>query len=177
LKNPVRTHLAMAFESNEFLVEYKAKDESAKLAVYALGHVTDRLGKKLVVEFTPTAVKRYQRDRLAEKAGPKTINDEMLLLLRFCGDQGDLIRAKLRREKAMKLEAHAAWYIRRFGECKPEWYVFPAGKGQLNDPTRPVTTLRTAWRKVRDKAKVVGRWHDNRHSLVTELGESLRATR
>jgi hypothetical protein len=93
----------MAFESNEFLVEYKAKDESAKLAVYALGHVTDRLGKKLVVEFTPTAVKRYQRDRLAEKAGPKTINDEMLLLLRFCGDQGDLIRAKLRREKAMKL--------------------------------------------------------------------------
>ena len=35
------------------------------------------------------------------------------------------------------LEAHAAWYIRRFGECKPEWYVFPAGKGQPNDPTRP----------------------------------------
>ena len=70
------------------------------------------------------------------------------------------------------LEAHAAWYIRRFGECKPEWFVFPAGKGQPNDPTRPVTTLRTAWTKVRDKAKVVGRWHDNRHTLVTELAES-----
>jgi integrase len=70
------------------------------------------------------------------------------------------------------LEAHAAWYIRRFGQCKPEWYVFPAGKGQPNDPTRPVTTLRTAWTKVRDKAKVVGRWHDNRHTLVTELSES-----
>ena len=70
------------------------------------------------------------------------------------------------------LEAHAAWYIRRFGECKPEWYVFPAGKGQPNDPTRPVTTLRTAWTKVRDKAKVVGRWYDNRHTLVTELAES-----
>ena len=39
------------------------------------------------------------------------------------------------------LEAHAAWYIRRFGECKPEWFVFPAGKGQPNDPTKPVTTL------------------------------------
>jgi integrase len=25
---------------------------------------------------------------------------------------------------------------------------------------------------VRDKAKVVGRWHDNRHTLVTELAES-----
>ena len=70
------------------------------------------------------------------------------------------------------LEAHAAWYIRRFGACKPEWYVFPAGKGQPNDPTRPVTTLRTAWTKVRKQAKVVGRWHDNRHTLVTELAES-----
>jgi hypothetical protein len=59
-----------------------------------------------------------------------------------------------------------------FGECRPEWYVFPAGKGQPNDPTGPVTTLRTAWTKVRDKAKVVGRWHDNRHTLVTELSES-----
>jgi integrase len=25
---------------------------------------------------------------------------------------------------------------------------------------------------VRDKANVVGRWHDNRHTLVTELAES-----
>ena len=29
-----------------------------------------------------------------------------------------------------------------------------------------------AWTKVRDKAKVVGRWHDNRHTLVTELAET-----
>jgi integrase len=246
--------------ADEFLIEYKAKHEAPTFAVYALGHVTDHLGKKLVVEITPTVVKSYQTARLAAKAGPKTINDEVLLLLRLCGDQGDLIRAKLRREKALKLatppspgraytadekarmlaeaeklrsknmypalvvdlncglrdkelrelrwwqidlvhkkqltvgksktdagtgrviplnntvlaalEVHAAWYMKRFGECKPEWYVFPAGKGQPNDPTRPVTTLRTAWTKVRDNAKVVGRWHDNRHTLVTELSES-----
>ena len=72
----------------------------------------------------------------------------------------------------LALQAHATWYIRRFGACKPEWYVFAAGKGQPNDPTRAVTTLRTAWTKVRTKAKVVGRWHDNRHTLVTELSES-----
>ena len=48
----------------------------------------------------------------------------------------------------------------------------PAGKGQPNDPTIPVTTLKTAWTKVRDNAKVVGRWHNNRHTLVTELAES-----
>ena len=51
-------------------------------------------------------------------------------------------------------------------------YVFPAGKGQPNDPTRPVSTLTTACTKVRTKANVVGRWHDNRHTLVTELAES-----
>lgn len=246
--------------ADEFLADYKLKHESATFAVYALRHVTDHLGKKLVVEITPTVVKRYQTDRLAEEASPKTINDEVLLLLRLCGDQGDLIRAKLRRDKAMRLatppspgraytadekarmlaeaaklrskniypalvvdlncglrdkelrelrwrqidlvqkkqltvgksktdagtgrviplnntvlialNSHAAWYIRRFGECKPEWYVFPAGKGQPNDPTKPVTTLRTAWTKVRGNAKVVGRWHDNRHTLVTELAES-----
>ena len=38
--------------------------------------------------------------------------------------------------------------------------------------TRPVTTLRTAWTKLRKNAKVVGRWHDHRHTLVTELAES-----
>ena len=89
--------------ADEFLLDYKLKHESATFAVYALGHVTDHLGGKLVVEITPKVVKRYQTNRLTEKAGPKTINDEVLLLLRLCGDQGDLIRAKLRREKAMKL--------------------------------------------------------------------------
>ncbi|MGA3100174.1 MAG: hypothetical protein ABSF25_27285 [Bryobacteraceae bacterium] len=89
--------------SDEFLLEYKVKHESPTFAVYALGHVADHLGKKLVVEITPAVVKAYQTSRLAEKAGPKTINNEVLLLLRLCGDQGDLIRARLRREKAMKL--------------------------------------------------------------------------
>src|SRR5712692_1105398 len=79
--------------ADEFLLDYKAKHESATFAVYALGHVTDHLGGKLVVEITPRVVKRYQTDRLSEQAGPKTINDEVLLLLRLCGDQGDLIRA------------------------------------------------------------------------------------
>src|SRR5260370_6433629 len=89
--------------ADEFLIDYKLKHESATFAVYALRHVTDLLGQRLVVEITPTVVKRYQMNRLAEKAGPKTINDEVLLLLRLCGDQGDLIRAKLKREKALKL--------------------------------------------------------------------------
>ncbi|MGA9623958.1 MAG: hypothetical protein WBQ65_05775, partial [Bryobacteraceae bacterium] len=77
--------------SDEFLVEYKVKHESPTFAIYALGHVTGHLGKKLVVEITPAVVKGYQTSRLAEKAGPKTISNEVLLLLRLCGGQGDLI--------------------------------------------------------------------------------------
>ncbi|MCX6633059.1 MAG: site-specific integrase, partial [Candidatus Solibacter sp.] len=70
------------------------------------------------------------------------------------------------------MEAHAAWYTRRFGKCKPEWYVFAFGSPLPADPTRPITSFKTAWIKVRQKAGVKGRWHDNRHTLVTELAES-----
>jgi integrase len=69
------------------------------------------------------------------------------------------------------MEAHAAWYMRRFGKCKPEWYVFAFGTPLPKDPTRPITSFKTAWIKVRKKAGVKGRWHDNRHTLVTELAE------
>jgi integrase len=29
-----------------------------------------------------------------------------------------------------------------------------------------------AWDRVREKAGVAGRWHDNRHTLITQLAES-----
>jgi integrase len=246
--------------ADEFLADYKLKHQSATFAIYALGHVSRLLGGSLVVEITPNVVKRYQADRLSEKAGPKTINDEVQLLLRLCGEQGALIRATLRRDKALKLalppspgrpysaeekarmleeaqklrtpqmraalaldlntglrdkelreirweqidlvhkkaltvgksktdagtgrviplnetaiaamKVHAAWYTKRFGQCRPEWFVFPFGKPLPKDPMRPITSFKTAWSKVRLKAGVKGRWHDNRHTLVTELAES-----
>jgi integrase len=246
--------------TDEFLADYKAKHRSPAYAEYALGHVSRLLGRSLVVEITPKVVKRYQANRLREKAGSKTINDEVMLLLRLCGEQGVLVRATLRRDKALKLplppspgrpysteekarmleeaqklrtpqmhaalaldlntglrdkelreirweqidlihkkaltvgrskteagtgrviplnetaiaalEAHAAWYTRRFGACRPEWFVFAFGTPLPKDPTRPITSFKTAWTKVREKAGVKGRWHDNRHTLVTELAES-----
>src|ERR1700722_9757081 len=246
--------------ADEFLKDYRTKHRSATFAEYALGHVSALLGDRLIVEITPNVVKRYQADRLKEKAGPKTINDEVQLLLRLCGEQGILIRATLRRDKALKLPlppspgrpystdekarmleeaqklrtpqmhaalaldlntglrdkelreirwaqidlvdkkaltvgkaktvagtgrviplnetalaaliAHAAWYTRRFGQCRPEWFVFAFGTPLPKDPTRPITSFKTAWTKVCQKAGVKGRWHDNRHTLVTELAES-----
>jgi hypothetical protein len=35
-----------------------------------------------------------------------------------------------------------------------------------------MVTLKTSWNNAREKAKVQGRWHDNRHTLVTDLAES-----
>ena len=31
--------------------------------------------------------------------------------------------------------------------------------------------LKTAWKNLRITANVTGRWHDNRHTLITELAE------
>jgi integrase len=50
--------------------------------------------------------------------------------------------------------------------------VFAIGKPRPADPTRPMVTLSTSWNNVRKKAKVVGRWHDYRHTLITDLAES-----
>lgn len=55
---------------------------------------------------------------------------------------------------------------------QPQWYVFAFGKPRPADPTRPMVTLSTSWNNVRKKAKVAGRWHDNRHTLITDLAES-----
>jgi len=67
---------------------------------------------------------------------------------------------------------YGEWYREKFGKPQSEWYVFPFGKPSPSDPTRPVTTLKTAWNNVRKNAKVKGRWHDNRHTLITDLAES-----
>ena len=70
------------------------------------------------------------------------------------------------------LSDYVEWYKLKFGPIRPEWFVFPFGSPQPTDPTRHVTTLKTVWSNIRDKAGVKGRWHDNRHTLVTELAES-----
>ncbi len=67
---------------------------------------------------------------------------------------------------------HSQWYTRRFGTIKPDWYLFPFGKSKHLDPTRPMTSLKTVWTNIKASAGIVGRWHDTRHTLVTELAES-----
>jgi integrase len=266
-----------------YLEEYKLKHPSGAFAEYALGHLVRHLGAKMVVDFCDETVTMYQAARLKERASPKSINEEVGFLLRLLAERGDGIRAKLRREKKLKLKVrqnvgkayapeqkggllaaavtdngvlpngekrtrkkpgtrspyirpaiaiafncgmrdkeireltigqvdleklvitvgraktdagdgrtipinsallpellkYMRWYTTRFGVAKPEWYLFPGrlgrpAKGQKRplDPTRPVTTLKTSWKNVKGQAGVTGRFHDTRHTLVTELCES-----
>jgi uncharacterized protein YjiS (DUF1127 family) len=72
-----------------------------------------------------------------------------------------------------RLETHFAAYPKKDRrETRPEWYIFPFGKPQHTDPTRPVTTFKTARRQAKAAPGVNRRWHDNRHTFVTDLAEA-----
>jgi integrase len=273
----------IAVAADAYFEDYKTKHKAATFAKYALGHVKRLLGDLMLLQVTPAVVTRYQHDRLKEEAAPKTINEEVGLLLRLCGDQADSIRSALKRTKSLKLKQppspgkpfegdeqarmlavarastlaareaclrrargeqtphgakqggspciypalvialncgmrdaeirlltwdqidiekqfltvgrsktdagtgrtipfndalldalveHSRWYVQQFGETRPEWFVFPGGGRFPDNPAVAITTLKTAWAMVRRKAGVKGRWHDNRHTLITELAES-----
>jgi integrase len=58
-------------------------------------------------------------------------------------------------------------------DLAPDWYIFPHYEAKL-DPTRPMSTWRTAWRNLTREAGLRGlRFHDLRHHAITELAESL----
>jgi integrase len=242
-----------------YLHEYRLRHRGVTYAEYAVGNILRHLGAMMVVDVSDKTVNSYQTTRLKEGAAPKTINEEVGFILRMLGEGGDVIRARLRRRKTLKLTVprgpgkayspeqkeamlaaaksarsraiypalvlalntgerdaeirglqwdrvdlakavltvgsskteagegrtiplnsvaltamvdYAKWYTKRFGTIQPKWYVFPFGKPRPNDPTRPMVTLKTSWTNVRKKAGVSGRWHDNRHTLVTDLAES-----
>ena len=246
--------------ADEFYAGYKLRlPDSAVFADYAIRHLKRLLGGRMLVDFNESIVVEYQNARLSEGTAPKTINEEVGFLLRILDEPGEILRARLRKKRMLKLKVrksigkayseeekrrmleearkarsphiHLAlnmalnagmrdkeirtltwaqihfdknflavgrtkteagdgrtiplnsallpvlveyrqWYKLEFGELRPEWYVFPWGKPRPSDPTRPVTTLKTAWTNVRKAAEVKGRFHDNRHTLITELAES-----
>ena len=71
-------------------------------------------------------------------------------------------------------------------DAQPAHYVFPSEryglKGQdgrknrkvvpyATDPTKPISSFKTAWTAARETAGMSCRWHDSRHSFVSALGE------
>jgi integrase len=250
--------------TTEFIEGYGLRNpRSLTFAEYAAKPLKRILGRMMAVDLTAIAVKEYQTARLKEKAAAKTINEEVGLLLRILGERGDFIRAKLKREKALKLTVrghvaraftidekaamlaearmrrspaiypalmlalhaglrdaeirgltwgrvdlerailtvgeakteagegrtiplnsdvlgalvdHSKWFLKKFGTTNPALYVFPFGKPQPTDATRPVTSFKTVWAKVKDAVGIQGRWHDNRHTFITDLAESPEAS-
>jgi integrase len=75
-------------------------------------------------------------------------------------------------ELAGVLLQHAAWFTKRFRETKPTDHLFPWGSPQPSDPSRPTTTIKTAWDSLRTKAHVSCRLHDLRHTAATKLAEA-----
>ena len=78
----------------------------------------------------------------------------------------------MNQELVAVLSAHASWFVSRFGELRSESYLFPYGKPVPNDPTKPTTTLKTAWASLRKKAGVNCRLHDIRHTVATTMAEA-----
>ena len=70
------------------------------------------------------------------------------------------------------LSMHADWFAQKFGETKPEYFLFPFGKPQPTDPTRSTTTLKTVWGSIRKEAKISCRLHDLRHTALTKMAEA-----
>jgi integrase len=65
---------------------------------------------------------------------------------------------------------YRAWYASKLGEPRPEWYVFPFGKGpKPTDPTRPATNLKKTWQRLKKKLKISYRLHDTRHTVATAM--------
>ncbi len=67
------------------------------------------------------------------------------------------------------LSAHADWFTKRFGETRPEHYLFPFGKPTPSDPTKPITDITGAWDELRKRARVQRRLHDLRHTAATRV--------
>jgi integrase len=73
---------------------------------------------------------------------------------------------------AAVLAAHLDWFKGKFGEPKPEHYLFPWGKPVPSDPRRHATDITWGWDQLRADTGVSCRLHDLRHTFATRLAEN-----
>lgn len=187
INEEVRFLLKMLGDSGEVIRGRLRKKKQLKLAV------RKKIGKAFDTEETENLTAKARTSRsphmypafmLARNAGLRdteiktltwgqiNLKTKSLQVGKSKSDAGEGRVVPLNSDLYDALEEHRVWYQERFGASHDEWYLFPFGKPMPSDPTRHVTSLKTAWKNVRKKAKVKGRWHDNRHTLITELAES-----
>jgi hypothetical protein len=54
------------------------------------------------------------------------------------------------------LVQHAKWYLEKFGEIRPERHLFPFGKAQPTDPTKPATSFKAVWAALKKATSITG---------------------
>ena len=70
-------------------------------------------------------------------------------------------------------EKHMQWYLDSFGEIQSRWYLFPWGRLPRMDPAKHISSFEEGWHKLRRQAGLADRrFHDCRHSVITELCEN-----
>jgi integrase len=222
------------------------REKSVAWVAERTAHVERLVGASLLPDLTEDRIREYIRTRMAEGAGNRTINMELLCLSRAIGrtwrelwrnvpkleEREDIGRALSPEEEAAILDAAAAnrspvidrfirialvsvmrsgeirtlqvgrvnfrdrtvrvgrsksknddllenlsrqlaWLEEKFGPAQPDWYLFPffGSARRPSDPTRPTTTIKSAWESVRAAAGVRCRFHDLRHTAITKLAE------
>jgi integrase len=71
------------------------------------------------------------------------------------------------------LAEHKAWYENKVCQVAPNLYVFPFGDCRKYEPKRPISSFKTSWTNVRNRAGLSSiRFHDLRHTAITKLAES-----
>lgn len=178
--------------AHEYLESYSLRHRSTIFAEYAAKHLTRLLGHEMIVDINEKTIREYQDTRLREKASPKTINEELGALLRIMGERGDLIRARLKKAKALKLKVrpYAAkvfsadekeQFVEAARGAKSPW-IYPALMLALNTATRKSEIRTLRWEQVdfEQRFLTVGRTKTDAGEgrtipLISALHEALKA--
>jgi hypothetical protein len=129
--------------ADEYLENYKLRlPQSAVYAEYAVGHIVRLLGHKMVVDITEQVVTEYQNARLRENTAPKSVNEEVGFLLRILGEPGDLLRARLRRKRLLKLKVRQTVGIYH-GRKRPD--ALGSAQGALAAPLSSDHAIAQCW--------------------------------
>jgi integrase len=88
-----------------FLVDYQLRHRQNSLTYmrYCIKHLNEHVGDMMLVEIGVDTVLAYQNARLREKASPKCINEEVMVLLSVMREMGDFIRVRMKRDKTLNL--------------------------------------------------------------------------
>lgn len=124
LKLPVRSQVACAFSLEEkaaLIAEARKRRSPAIVPALMLALHAGMRDKE---------IRGLQWGRVDLLSAIVTVGDSKT-------DAGQDRRIPMNGDLLAALENHSSWYLNKFGEILPEWYVFPFGKPQPTGPTNP----------------------------------------